>query len=75
MSGREEAAEADYSHGMTDSTASAGAADCRTALVTGGTSGLGLAMAAALAGAGLRVAVAGRLGERAAAAAAGSNWT
>jgi gluconate 5-dehydrogenase len=44
---------------------------CRTALVTGGTSGLGLAMAQALAGAGLRVAVAGRSGERAAAAAAG----
>jgi NAD(P)-dependent dehydrogenase (short-subunit alcohol dehydrogenase family) len=39
---------------------------CRSALVTGGTSGLGLAMAAALAGAGLRVAVAGRSGERAA---------
>jgi NAD(P)-dependent dehydrogenase (short-subunit alcohol dehydrogenase family) len=56
---------------MTDSTASAGPADCRTALVTGGTSGLGRAMAAALAGAGLRVAVAGRLGERAAAAAGG----
>ena len=33
--------------------------------MTGGTSGLGLAMAAALAGAGLRVAVAGRSGERA----------
>jgi NAD(P)-dependent dehydrogenase (short-subunit alcohol dehydrogenase family) len=44
---------------------------CRTALVTGGTSGLGLAMAAALAGAGLRVAVAGRSGERAAEAAGG----
>ena len=42
---------------------------CRTALVTGGTSGLGLAMAAALAEAGLRVAVAGRSGERAEAAA------
>src|ERR1700760_3545998 len=42
---------------------------CRTALVTGGTSGLGLAMAEALAGAGLRVAVAGRSGERAAGAA------
>jgi NAD(P)-dependent dehydrogenase (short-subunit alcohol dehydrogenase family) len=39
---------------------------CRSALVTGATSGLGLAMAAALAGAGLRVAVAGRSGERAA---------
>jgi NAD(P)-dependent dehydrogenase (short-subunit alcohol dehydrogenase family) len=35
-------------------------------LVTGGTSGLGLAMAAALAGAGLRVALTGRSGERAA---------
>jgi gluconate 5-dehydrogenase len=43
-----------------------GRADCRSALITGGTSGLGLAMAAALAGAGLRVAVAGRSGERAA---------
>jgi NAD(P)-dependent dehydrogenase (short-subunit alcohol dehydrogenase family) len=42
---------------------------CRTALVTGGTSGLGLAMATALAAAGLRVAVAGRSGERAEAAA------
>jgi NAD(P)-dependent dehydrogenase (short-subunit alcohol dehydrogenase family) len=47
---------------------SSGAA-CRTALVTGATSGLGLAMAAALAGAGLRVAMAGRSAERAAAAA------
>ncbi len=47
---------------MTESTESTG---CRTALVTGGTSGLGLAMAAALTGAGLRVAVAGRSGERA----------
>jgi NAD(P)-dependent dehydrogenase (short-subunit alcohol dehydrogenase family) len=47
---------------MKESTKSAG---CRTALVTGGTSGLGLAMAAALAGAGLRVAVAGRSAERA----------
>src|SRR6202012_2588701 len=37
---------------------------CRTALVTGGTSGLGLAMAEALAGAGLRVAGAGRAGGR-----------
>jgi NAD(P)-dependent dehydrogenase (short-subunit alcohol dehydrogenase family) len=45
------------------------AAGCRTALVTGGTSGLGLAMAQALAGAGLRVAVAGRSGERAGAVA------
>ena len=42
---------------------------CRSALVTGGTSGLGLAMAAALAGAGLRVALTGRSGERAAEAA------
>jgi NAD(P)-dependent dehydrogenase (short-subunit alcohol dehydrogenase family) len=50
---------------MTESTEFA-AAGCRSALVTGGTSGLGLAMAAALAGAGLRVAVAGRSGERAA---------
>jgi gluconate 5-dehydrogenase len=54
---------------MTDNWEATGAAGCRTALVTGGTSGLGLAMAAALAGAGLRVAVAGRSGERAAAAA------
>jgi NAD(P)-dependent dehydrogenase (short-subunit alcohol dehydrogenase family) len=46
-------------------------AACRTALVTGATSGLGLAMAAALAQAGLRVAVAGRQADRAAAAAAG----
>jgi NAD(P)-dependent dehydrogenase (short-subunit alcohol dehydrogenase family) len=51
---------------MTNSAESPSAAGCRTALVTGGTSGLGLAMAAALAGAGLRVAVAGRSGERAA---------
>ena len=43
---------------------------CRTALVTGGTSGLGLAMAAALADAGVRVAVAGRSRERAVGAAA-----
>jgi NAD(P)-dependent dehydrogenase (short-subunit alcohol dehydrogenase family) len=43
-----------------------GGAGCRTALVTGGTSGLGLAMAEALAGAGLRVALTGRSGERAA---------
>ena len=43
-----------------------GGAGCRSALVTGGTSGLGAAMAAALAGAGLRVAVTGRSGERAA---------
>jgi gluconate 5-dehydrogenase len=55
---------------MTDSTESVGAG-CRTALVTGGTSGLGLAMAVALAAAGLRVALAGRSAERAAAAAAG----
>jgi gluconate 5-dehydrogenase len=54
---------------MTQSTQSA-AAGCRTALVTGGTSGLGLAMAQALAAAGLRVVVAGRSGERAAEAAA-----
>ena len=50
---------------MTQSTQST-AAGCRTALVTGGTSGLGLAMAQALAAAGLRVVVAGRSGERAA---------
>jgi gluconate 5-dehydrogenase len=59
---------------MTDSTESSstespGTTGCRTALVTGGTSGLGLAMATALARAGLAVAVAGRSGERAAAAA------
>jgi NAD(P)-dependent dehydrogenase (short-subunit alcohol dehydrogenase family) len=54
---------------MTDSRQFDGSAGCRTALVTGGTSGLGLAMAAALAGAGLSVAVAGRSGERAAVAA------
>ena len=53
---------------MTQSTQSA-AAGCRTALVTGGTSGLGLAMAQALAAAGLRVALTGRSGERAAEAA------
>jgi NAD(P)-dependent dehydrogenase (short-subunit alcohol dehydrogenase family) len=52
---------------MTDSTQSRG--ECRTALVTGGTSGLGLAMATALAAAGVRVAVAGRSADRAAAAA------
>lgn len=40
-------------------------------LVTGGTSGLGLAMATALAGSGSRVAVTGRSGERARAVAAG----
>jgi NAD(P)-dependent dehydrogenase (short-subunit alcohol dehydrogenase family) len=50
---------------MTESTEFADGG-CRSALVTGATSGLGLAMAAALAGAGLRVAVAGRSGERAA---------
>jgi NAD(P)-dependent dehydrogenase (short-subunit alcohol dehydrogenase family) len=55
---------------MTDSTQSPSATACRTALVTGGTSGLGLAMAAALAGAGLRVAVVGRSAERAETAAA-----
>src|SRR5689334_14258894 len=52
-----------------DGTGHPGGAACRTALVTGGTSGLGLAMAAALTGAGLHVAVAGRSGERAAEAA------
>jgi len=55
---------------MSVGTESRGAA-CRTALVTGATSGLGLAMAAALASAGLRVAVTGRSAERAAAAASG----
>ena len=50
---------------MTQMTQAAGAG-CRTALVTGGTSGLGLAMAAALAGAGIRVVLTGRSGERAA---------
>jgi NAD(P)-dependent dehydrogenase (short-subunit alcohol dehydrogenase family) len=54
---------------MVNSRKMNGAAGCRTALVTGGTSGLGLAMAAALAGAGLRVAVTGRSGPRAAEAA------
>ena len=54
---------------MADTVEHFGGAACRTALVTGGTSGLGLAMATALAGAGLRVAVAGRSGERAAEAA------
>lgn len=58
---------------MGDGTESSGAA-CRTALVTGATSGLGLAMAAALAGAGLHVAVAGRSAERAAAAASALPW-
>jgi NAD(P)-dependent dehydrogenase (short-subunit alcohol dehydrogenase family) len=56
---------------MADITESAGAHACRTALVTGGNSGLGLAMATALAEAGLRVAVAGRSADRAAAAAGG----
>jgi gluconate 5-dehydrogenase len=41
------------------------------ALITGGTSGLGLAMASALAAAGAAVALTGRSGERASAAAAG----
>src|SRR5258707_3697886 len=54
---------------MRDGTEEDGAA-CRTALVTGGTSGLGLAMAAALARAGLRVALTGRSADRAAAVAA-----
>jgi NAD(P)-dependent dehydrogenase (short-subunit alcohol dehydrogenase family) len=54
---------------MTESTGFPAA--CQTALVTGATSGLGLAMAAALAQAGLRVAVAGRSADRAAAAADG----
>jgi NAD(P)-dependent dehydrogenase (short-subunit alcohol dehydrogenase family) len=53
---------------MADSTESSDAG-CRTALVTGATSGLGLAMAAALADAGLRVALTGRSTERAARAA------
>lgn len=39
--------------------------ECRTALVTGGTSGLGRAMAESLAGAGLKVAIAGRSRQRA----------
>jgi NAD(P)-dependent dehydrogenase (short-subunit alcohol dehydrogenase family) len=54
---------------MTQSTETAGA--CQTALVTGGTSGLGLAMAGALARRGLSVALTGRSGERAAKAADG----
>jgi len=58
---------------MTHSSGPAGAG-CRTALVTGGTSGLGLAMAQALAGAGLRVVVTGRSGERAAKAAGQLPW-
>jgi NAD(P)-dependent dehydrogenase (short-subunit alcohol dehydrogenase family) len=58
---------------MTHSSEPAGAG-CRTALVTGGTSGLGLAMAQALAGAGLRVVVTGRSGERAAKAAWQLPW-
>ena len=53
---------------MTESTESAG---CRTALVTGGTSGLGLAMAAALSGTGIRVVLTGRWAERAAEVAGG----
>jgi gluconate 5-dehydrogenase len=44
--------------------------NCRTALVTGATSGLGLAMAAALAEAGIQVALSGRSQERADEAAA-----
>src|ERR1700760_2877318 len=43
---------------------------CQTALITGGTSGLGLAMAAALARAGVKVAIAGRSRQRAVKAAA-----
>jgi len=56
---------------MTDGTEFPGsdAAACRTALVTGATSGLGLAMATALAEAGLRVALTGRSADRAAKAA------
>jgi NAD(P)-dependent dehydrogenase (short-subunit alcohol dehydrogenase family) len=54
---------------MTDSTESPAPHACQTALVTGGNSGLGLAMATALARAGLRVAVTGRSADRAAAAA------
>ena len=56
--------------GVTGSTGR-GNAECRTALVTGGTSGLGLAMVEALARAGLRVVLTGRSGERAARAAEG----
>jgi NAD(P)-dependent dehydrogenase (short-subunit alcohol dehydrogenase family) len=55
---------------MTESTGR-DVAGCRTALVTGGTSGLGLAMAEALARAGLRVVLTGRSAERAAKAAEG----
>jgi NAD(P)-dependent dehydrogenase (short-subunit alcohol dehydrogenase family) len=55
---------------VTENTELAGPG-CRTALVTGGTNGLDLAMAAALAAAGLRVALTGRSGERAAKAAEG----
>jgi NAD(P)-dependent dehydrogenase (short-subunit alcohol dehydrogenase family) len=59
---------------MTDSTdhpvAQPAIASCRTALVTGATNGLGLAMATALAEAGLRVALTGRDEQRAEAAAA-----
>jgi NAD(P)-dependent dehydrogenase (short-subunit alcohol dehydrogenase family) len=54
---------------MADSGESRNPGECRTVLVTGGTSGLGLAMATALAGVGVRVAVAGRSADRAAAAA------
>jgi gluconate 5-dehydrogenase len=58
---------------MTDSTehpaAASPPAGSQTALVTGATSGLGLAMATALAEEGLRVALAGRSAERATAAA------
>ena len=55
---------------MTDSRESPAPYACQTALVTGGNSGLGLAMATALATGGLRVAVTGRSADRAAAAAA-----
>jgi NAD(P)-dependent dehydrogenase (short-subunit alcohol dehydrogenase family) len=44
--------------------------ECQTALITGGTSGLGLAMAAALARAGVKVAIAGQSRQRAVKAAA-----
>jgi gluconate 5-dehydrogenase len=54
---------------MADRTEITDARACQTALVTGANSGLGLAMATALARAGLRVAVAGRSADRAAAAA------
>jgi NAD(P)-dependent dehydrogenase (short-subunit alcohol dehydrogenase family) len=55
---------------VTHSAEDAGAV-CRSALVTGGTSGLGLAMARALAAAGVQVALTGRSGQRAAEVAAG----